>query len=235
MKKKTKSTSLAIVQSPSTYYRDRVSSSYADVNAKTGEWFRSVISFGALLDEVAAFLGEARHRDNEGEGLKSWLAENCPEVNVNTAYGYKSMATKCAKMLGGGTMAIAALQGLEVVKAPGANETVEIDAEVLEKRDQLFETVDSRRKLEQMYLDFFGDNKPKGGRPVGTKAAKVAASSLSPEQSARALWSKVIEPANIHGLRPAAALLSSSDAKTALTVLTELCDFLKRRLATLGE
>ena len=216
-------------------YRERVSTAYAYTQSKTAEWFRTIVSFGALLDEVASFLGESRGRGHDGEGLKPWLEENCPEVNYNTAMGYRAMASKCAKILGGGTMAIAALQGLEVVKAPGANETVEIDAEVLEKRDQLFETVDSRRKLEQMYLDFFGDNKPKGGRPVGTKAAKVAASSLSPEQSARALWSKVIEPANIHGLRPAAALLSSSDAKTALTVLTELCDFLKRRLATLGE
>ena len=231
---KKKKTSLPVPQSPSTYYRDRVSASYADVNAKTGEWFRTIISFGALLDEVTVFLGEARHRDNEGEGLKNWLAENCPEVNYKTAMGYKSMATKCAKMLGGGTMAIAALQGLEVVKAPGANETIEIDAEVLEKRDQLFETVDSRRKLEQMYLDFFSDNKPKVGRPVGTKAAKVAASELSPEQSARALWSKVIEPANNHGLQGAALLLSANDAETALLVLTDLCDILKRHLAAIN-
>ena len=122
MKKKTKSTSLAVVQSPSTYYRDRVSSSYADVNAKTGEWFRTIISFGALLDEVTSFLGEGRGRGNDGEGLKGWLEENCPEVSYKSAMGYKSMATKCAKMLGGGTMAIAALQGLEVVKTPGANE-----------------------------------------------------------------------------------------------------------------
>ena len=232
MKKKT--TSLPVPQSPSTYYRARVSSSYAAVNAKTGEWFRTIISFGALLDEVASFLGARRGRGHDGEGLKTWLEENCPEVNYNTAMGYRAMASKCAKMLGGGTMATAALQGLEVVKAPGANETVEIDAEVLEKRDQLFETVDSRRKLEQMYLDFFGDNKPKGGRPVGTKAAKVAASSLSPEQSARALWSKVIEPANNHGLQGAALLLSANDAETALLVLTDLCDILKRHLAAIN-
>lgn len=231
MKKKT--TSRPVPQSPSTYYRDRVSSSYADVNAKTGEWFRTIISFGALLDEVTVFLGEARHRDNEGDGLKNWLAENCPEVNYKTAMGYKSMATKCAKMLGGGTMAIAALQGLEVVKAPGANETIEIDAEVLDKRDALFEAADSRRKLEQMYLEFMGSG-VRRGRPVGTKAAKVAASELSPEQSARALWSKVIEPANNHGLKGAALLLSANDAETALLVLTDLCDILKRHLAAIN-
>lgn len=228
MKKKTKSTSLAVVQSPSTYYRDRVSTSYADVNAKTGEWFRSVISFGALLDEVAAFLGEARHRDNEGKGLKTWLAENCPEVNVNTAYGYKSMAAKCAKMLGGGTQAIAALQGRDTVSAPGGGKAVDVDTEILEKRDQLFEAADSRRKLEQMYLDFMS-RKP--GRPKGTTAnKKVSAATLSPEEDARALWSRLIAPAQTYGLEPAATLLTSEDAEAALEILTSLCDILKRRL-----
>ena len=227
MKKKT--ASLPVPQS--TYYRDRVSSSYADVNAKTGEWFRTIISFGALLDEVAAFLGAKNGGKHEGGSLENWISENCPEVNYKTAMGYKTMATKCAKMLGGGTMAIAALQGLEVVKAPGTNETIEIDAEILEKRDALFEAADSRRKLEQMYLDFMG-GAVKRGRPVGTKAAKVSAAELSPEQSARALWSKVIEPANTYGLEPASRLLTLNDARTALDVLTTLCDILKRRLNT---
>ena len=228
MKKKTKSTSLAVVQSPAAYYRDRVSSSYADVNAKTGEWFRSVISFGALLDEVAAFLGEARHRDNESEGLKTWLSENCPEVNYKTAMGYKAMAVKCAKMLGGGTQAIAALQWRDTVSAPGGGEAVDVDAEILEKRDQLFEAADSRRKLEQMYLDFMS-RKP--GRPKGTTAnKKVSAATLSPEEDARALWSRLIAPAQTYGLEPAASLLTSEDAEAALDILTSLCDILKRRL-----
>ena len=228
MKKKTKSTSLAVVQSPAAYYRDRVSSSYADVNAKTGEWFRTVISFGALLDEVAAFLGESRGRNHGGEGLENWLAENCPEVNYKTAMGYKAMAVKCAKMLGGGTQAIAALQWRDTVSAPGGGEAVDVDAEILEKRDQLFEAADSRRKLEQMYLDFMS-RKP--GRPKGTTAnKKVSAATLSPEEDARALWSRLIAPAQTYGLEPAASLLTSEDAEAALEILTGLCDILKRRL-----
>ena len=137
MKKKT--TSLPVPQSPSTYYRDRVSSSYADVNAKTGEWFRTVISFGALLDEVAAFLGSTHGGKHEGGSLENWLAENCPEVNYNTAKGYKAMAIKCSQMLGGGTQAIAALQGRDTVSAPGGGETVDVDAEILHgERDRRF-------------------------------------------------------------------------------------------------
>ena len=228
MKKKTKSTSLAVVQSPSTYYRDRVNTSYADVNAKTGEWFRTVISFGALLDEVAAFLGSTHGGKHEGGSLENWLAENCPEVSYKSAMGYKAMAVKCAKMLGGGTQAIAALQGRDTVSAPGGGETVDVDAEILEKRDQLFEAADSRRKLEQMYLDFMV-RKP--GRPKGTTAnKKVSAATLSPEEDARALWSRLIAPAQTYGLEPAATLLTSEDAEAALEILTGLCDILKRRL-----
>ena len=212
-------------------YRERVSTAYAYTQSKTAEWFRTIVSFGALLDEVASFLGESRGRGHDGEGLKTWLEENCPEVSYNTAMGYRAMASKCAKMLGGGSQAIAALQGREMVTSPGSNDVVEVDAEILEKRDALFEAADSRRKLEQMYLDFMG-GAVKRGRPVGTKAAKVSAAELSPEQSARALWSKVIEPANTYGLEPASRLLTLNDARTALDVLTSLCDILKRRLNT---
>ena len=212
-------------------YRERVSTAYAYTQSKTAEWFRTIVSFGALLDEVASFLGESRGRGHDGEGLKTWLEENCPEVSYNTAMGYRAMAAKCAKMLGGGSQAIAALQGREMVTSPGSNDVVEVDAEILEKRDALFEAADSRRKLEQMYLEFMGSG-VRRGRPVGTKAAKVSAAELSPEQSARALWSKVIEPANTYGLEPASRLLTLNDARTALDVLTTLCDILKRRLNT---
>ena len=214
-------------------YRERVSLAYSYTQSATTEWFKTIISFGALLDEVAGFLGEGRGGTHEGGGLKSWLEENCPEVGYKSAISYRAMAAKCAKMLGGGTQVLAALQGREVITAPGTDDVIEIDAKILEKREDLFERADSRRKLEQMYLEFMGSG-VRRGRPVGTKAAKVAASELSPEQSARALWSKVIEPANNHGLQGAALLLSVNDAETALLVLTDLCDILKRRLAAIN-
>ena len=214
-------------------YRERVSTAYAYTQSKTAEWFRTIVSFGALLDEVASFLGEGRGRGNDGEGLKGWLEENCPEVSYKSAISYRAIAAKCAKMLGGGTQVLAALQGREVITAPGTDDVIEIDAKILEKREELFERADSRRKLEQMYMEFMGSG-VRRGRPVGTKAAKVAASELSPEQSARALWSKVIEPANNHGLQGAALLLSVNDAETALLVLTDLCDILKRHLAAIN-
>ena len=211
-------------------YRERVSTAYAYTQSKTAEWFRTIVSFGALLDEVASFLGEGRGGTHEGGGLKSWLEENCPEVNYNTAKGYRAMASKCVKMLGGGSQAIAALQGREMVTSPGSNDVVEVDAEILDKRDALFEAADSRRKLEQMYLDFMGGAR-KVGRPKGSKAVKPTAAEISPEQSARAIWSRVIEPAKDATLDASAALLGKGDLTAALEILTSLCDILKRRLA----
>ena len=225
MKKKT--TSLPVPQSPSTYYRDRVSSSYADVNAKTGEWFRTVVSFGALLDEVAAFLGSTHGGKHEGGSLENWLAENCPEVNYNTAMGYKAMASKCAQMLGGGTQAIAALQGRDTVSAPGGGETVDVDAEILEKRDQLFEAADSRRKLEQLYLDFLGGEKPKVGRP---KADAKPIPKLTKAQESKKIWSDVLLILNKTSVRNAIPLLPEKETELCVETLKLILDALKDHL-----
>ena len=227
MKKKTKSTSLAVVQSPAAYYRDRVNTSYADVNAKTGEWFRTVISFGALLDEVAAFLGAKNGGKHEGGSLENWLSENCPEVNYNTAMGYKAMASKCAQMLGGGTQAIAALQGRNTVSAPGGGETVDVDAEILEKRDRLFEAADSRRKLEQLYLDFFGGEKPKVGRP---KADAKPIPKLTKAQESKKIWSDVLLVINKTSVRNAIPLLPEKETELCVETLSDLLSSLKGHL-----
>lgn len=227
MKKKTKSTSLAVVQSPAAYYRDRVSTSYADVNAKTGEWFRTVVSFGALLDEVAAFLGAKNGGKHEGGSLENWLSENCPEVNYNTAMGYKAMASKCAQMLGGGTQAIAALQGRDTVLAPGGGETVDVDADILKKRDQLFEAADSRRKLEQLYLDFLGGDKPKGGRP---KADLSPIPKLTKAQESKKIWSDVLLILNKTSVHNAIPLLPEKETQLCVETLSDLLSSLKDHL-----
>ena len=187
--------------------------------------FRTVISFGALLDEVAAFLGKTQGRD--GEGLRVWLSENCPEVNYNTAMGYKAMASKCAKMLGGGTQAIAALQGRDTVSAPGGGETVDVDAEILEKRDQLFEAADSRRKLEQLYLDFLGGDKPKGGRP---KADTKPIPKLTKAQESKKIWSDVLLILNKTSVHNAIPLLPEKETELCVETLSDLLSSLKDHL-----
>ena len=149
--------------SPLASYRDRVESAYAEVGRRQGEFIRAVCAFGALLDEVAAFLGASNGGDHTSKSglaeledgtLQSWLAENCPEINYKTAMGYRSLAMKAARMLGGGTQAIAALQGRDTVAEPGTGDVIYVDAKVVKKRDELFEAADSRRKLEQMYIEY---------------------------------------------------------------------------------
>jgi len=148
-------------------YKTLVSEQYRTVCAKTGEFFREVVKFGALLNEVEGFIGEGRGGVHDNDGLKGWLEENCPDVNYNTAKGYKAMAAKCAKMIGGGVQALACLQGRDEVIEPGTQDVVDVEESFIEKRNALFEEVDSRRKLEQMWFEFLGAPR-KPGRPVGT-------------------------------------------------------------------
>ena len=80
-------------------YQQRVSDQYAAIETAKDNLLRECVKFGALLTEVGYYLGEARGR-GDGEGLKAWLEENCPEVNYSTAINYKALAAKCVKMLG---------------------------------------------------------------------------------------------------------------------------------------
>lgn len=173
MKSKSKSTAVAVVEPQS--YKDRVSGQYAAIETAKDNLLRECVKFGALLTEVGYYLGEARGRGKDGEGLQAWLAENCPEVNYSTAMGYKALAGKCVKMLGGGSQAVAVLQDKTEVIPPGEDAPIDVDAKFIEKRDELFSEVKSRRELEQTYFDFMArEGKGKPGRKAGSKAAQVA-------------------------------------------------------------
>ena len=142
------------LQTSQTTYRDRVSVQYAAIETAKDNLLRECVKFGALLTEVGYYLGEARGRGTGGEGLQTWLEENCPEVNYNTAMGYKALATKCVKMLGGGSQAVAVLQDKTEVIPPGEDAPIEVESKFIEKRDNLFSEVKSRRELEQTYFKF---------------------------------------------------------------------------------
>jgi hypothetical protein len=62
-----------------------------------GLW--EVVKFGAMMMHLQNTLfpelvgnGNAKKFESEGEGLKAWLAENCPELNRRTAYRFKGLA-----------------------------------------------------------------------------------------------------------------------------------------------
>ena len=61
---------------------------------KAQDGLRHIVEFGALLLEVDKWL-KARPGAKRGQGsygLRNWLAENCPEVNYDTARGYREAA-----------------------------------------------------------------------------------------------------------------------------------------------
>lgn len=215
-------------------FKTRVSEQYRTVCDTTIKFFQEVVKFGALLNEVESFLGDEQCRD--GSGLKGWLAENCPEINYNTAQGYKAMAAKCAKMIGGGTQALACLQGRDSVMDPASQAVVEVEPSFIERRDALFEQVDSRRKLEQMWFDFLGAGR-RAGRPAGRKAdLSRKPDTTDAVTAARAVWSQVVVPADrcAVALQAAAKMLNREDVENALIVLGGLIDLLKARKTELN-
>ena len=226
---------------PTLSYRERVETAYAEVNRRGGEFMRSVCAFGALLDEVAAFLGEGRGGDRKSKlpagdfddnSLKSWLDENCPDVNYSTAMKYRALAGKAAKMIGGGTQAIAALQGRDTVAAPGTGEVIDVDSEIIEKREALFAEVDSRRKLEQAYFAFMQEeDKPK--KKAKRKAVAVAdGEGLSMSDSATVMWADAMRPfaENRAAFHSAARDLKPAVARKFLSELKMLVEALEKRV-----
>lgn len=179
-------TAIAIVGGST--YQQRVSDQYAAIETAKDNLLRECVKFGALLTEVGYYLGETQGK--KGEGLQAWLAENCPEVNYNTAMGYKALAGKCVKMLGGGSQAVAVLQDKTEVVPPGEDAPIEVDSKFIEKRDELFNEVKSRRDLEQTYFKFMASEGRRGpGRPKGTGAGTVEYKKKSSlECAVEAVW-----------------------------------------------
>ena len=158
-----------VVPNGAATYKTRVSEAYGRVEAAKDNLLRECVKFGALLTEVEDFLGNEERR--QGSGLKGWLEENCPEVNYNTAQGYKAMAAKCVRMIGGGSQAVAVLQDKTEVIPPGEDAPIEVESKFVEKRDELFSEVKSRRELEQMWFEFCG--KPVKGKKSTSAAEKA--------------------------------------------------------------
>ena len=193
------------------------------------------VKLGVVLIRWEQFLGDGRGRGRSGEGLKGWLEKNVPTLSYETAKSYKDQAKKAVEMLGGGAKAQAVLLDEPTVTQPDG-EVIEIEAEYIEKRDKIFEDVKSRRQLEQTYFKFMAsEGKKRPGRPKGSKAdyQGYKGEALQPTVAARALWSKVMEPAMDAGLGAAAKLMEEKDVVDALAVLEPLVSILKQRKSEL--
>ena len=212
-------------------YRERVSDQYAAIETAKDNLLRECVKFGALLLEVSYYLGSTQGK--KGEGLQAWLSENCPQINYKTAMGYKRMGEMAVTKLGGGSQAVAVLQDKTVVQEPGTGETIDVESKFIDKRDELFNEVKSRRELEQTYFKFMASEGRRGpGRPKGTKAdLSRKPDSTDVVTAARAVWSQVIVPADrcAVALKGAAKLLTLEDVENAKTVLSALMEMLAER------
>ena len=189
--------------------------------------FRERVKFGAMLICWEQFLGQSHAgRNSGGEGLKGWLAENCPEIGYNAAMGYKDCAKRAVAMLGGGAVAMAALLDQTEVTTPNA-ETVTVDAEVLERRDELFADATSRRKLEQMYFEFAYGKGGKVGRP---KAEAARAPKLKASEEAANTWAGVMRVLDKSAVMNAVPLLDEKVTRVCKERLGDLYEALKRHL-----
>lgn len=70
---------------------------FARVGKTAGAAVREMVVFGAMLEKIDDGLTNRRfnnsnHPDGRGCSLKSWLEENCPEINYQTAKSYQRAA-----------------------------------------------------------------------------------------------------------------------------------------------
>ena len=233
--KKTKSTAVATVnpvnpvnpvQNSPADIAGALTTQYQAVVAATGQMLREAVKFGAMLMELETIVGKSHAgRDSEGDGIKGWLAEHCPEINYKTATVYKSLAAKSATLIGGmGLQVVAALQGGEkVTKTDG--EVIDVPAEIIEKRDALFAECDSRRKLEQAYFAFMSEE----GKPKAKKEAKPLPK-LSQRDAAKSIWNIFMQKATNHSLKDAIPLLGEKETQACYDDLRDLVALLKDHL-----
>jgi len=232
--KKTKSTAVATVnpvnpvnpvQNSPADIAGALTTQYQAVVAATGQMLREAVKFGAMLMELETIVGKAQGRD--GEGIKAWLAEHCPEINYSTAIVYKNLAAKSATLIGGmGLQVVAALQGGEkVTKTDG--EVIDVPAEIIEKRDALFAECDSRRKLEQAYFAFMAEGQ---AQPKAKKKASDPLPTLSRKEAAKATWNIFMQKATRRSLKDAILLLGEKETQVCYDNLRDLVNLLKDHL-----
>ena len=199
-----------------------ISQQYGVLANKANAFIQEAIKFGAILIEWEQFLGKSQGRD--GAGLKNWLELNCPEVKYSTAIKYKLLAEKNAQILGGGAMALAALQGESTVRQPDG-EVIDVECKVIEKRDEIFSEANSFQKLEQMWLDLFGT----GEKPKAKKVEKPLPK-MSRKDEAKAIWNGVMVALSKSSVRDAIPLLGEKETRVCHDGLRDLVSLLKKHL-----
>jgi hypothetical protein len=198
---------------------------------------RQKLKFGAMLALWANYLGESRGGvgGGAGEGLKGWLAENCPEMNYKTAIGYKCKADKAAEMLGGGMRAMASLLSLcndeqgdaLQIEAPG--DVIELTEKERDAAIKLCENVESLGQLEQMYFDFMKKEDAKAKRKASGGTGEAIPRPTRAEAAAR-IWAAIMAQLDKAQTLDSIALLSPKIAATCYERLQQLTAAMKEQM-----
>lgn len=128
---------------------------------------REVLVFGAMmlqLEKIVSTCGNDRKRgggrDNKGKGVKGWLAEHAPEINLSTAYRFKDVTLAISQDF---RLPETLASKIDVPKlATSTKEDLEkIDPRLVAKQLELFDYVAGTSQ--RSWLDRFAPAKDKGG------------------------------------------------------------------------
>lgn len=201
---------------------------WSDAKEVLKDAVKKAIVFGATLAAAELELEKRgtlkRGVGHAGEGMISWLAENCPAINYKTAQRWKSLALGAAAKMGvDKASALLLLQGRDDELAE------EMPGSALVRRDEVF-AAPSLAKLQQAVFDFASENKGQVGRPVGS--GHEPQKPRSQAESAQLFWASFIAPIvkTRQAYYSSTKLLTLDQAKTALEELDMLCRALKDRI-----
>lgn len=200
---------------------------YNDVDAAKSQFIRATCKFGANLIAWERYIGESRGRGNKGTGLAGWLADNCPTINYKTAMGYKAIAAKCIKMIGGGQMAEAVLIGSDTVTDP-SGALIPVSSAVVARADELFASADTRRKIDDLYYKSMRQSSTKS---LPNPADYASAKKTESECAVGVVW-PIIQPILKHrgAWQHAIMLIPDDKLSEALATLNEFASAISREL-----
>ena len=221
------------------------------------EFVRHAVAFGVMLMEAEADIlngtvsameesvknakrGQKGKFCEAGASIEPWLAQNCPEINYKTAQGYKALASKMAALMGGETpevMAALAAPSERLISYEGAGaetdsepgEVLTVSEEMIQMRDEIFASAPSRRKLQQLWLNLFG-NEDGAESGDAAKAANAPVPKLTQRDEAAAIWTRVMGVIDKTSVMDAVPLLPQKAAKVCYDRLTELARAMKAHL-----
>jgi len=154
-----------------------LSQQYERVSRVTNAALREMVVFGAMLERIDKALTSSRYtRSDNGPGvsLRSWLAENCPNIEYATAIDYKRTTRNY--------MAYMKLKEdtplLEMMQADPYDDE---QKEALRRR-----ILDSMSRLTKTQLRRLTDERGKVGRPAGSGVTGQRTAKTEAEQAAAA-------------------------------------------------